>query len=81
MDEPIVVDDNATNDESEIESNDNVYESDIQDAAVQAENDIEIKFLNKLCDDDDDDDDENDFCEHFIDEITNWSDILMYSRE
>ena len=78
MDEPIVVDDNATNDESEIESNDNVYESDIQDAAVQAENDIEIKILIKLCDDDDD---ENDFCEDFIDEITNWSDILMYSRE
>jgi hypothetical protein len=40
MDEPIVVDDNATNDESEIESNDNVYESDTEDAAVQTENDI-----------------------------------------
>ena len=49
MDEPIVVDDNATNDESEIESNDNVYESDTEDAAVQTENDIEIETLNKLC--------------------------------
>jgi hypothetical protein len=33
-----------------------------------------------LCDDDDDDD-ENDFCEDFIDEMTNWSNIFMYSRE
>ena len=79
MDEPIVVDDNATNDESEIESNDNVYESDTEDAAVQTENDIWIEILNKLCDDDDDD--ENDFCEDFIDERTNWSNILMHSRE
>ena len=78
MDEPIVVDDNATNDESEIESNDNVYESDTEDAAVQTENDIEIEILNKLCDDDDD---VNDLCEDFIDEITNWSDILMHNRE
>ena len=45
MDEPIVVDDNATNDESEIESNDNVYESDTEDAAVQTENDIEIEIV------------------------------------
>lgn len=29
----------------------------------------------------DDDDDENDFCEDFIDEMTNWSNISMYSRE
>lgn len=27
------------------------------------------------------DDDENDFCEDFIDDITNWSNIFMYNRE
>lgn len=27
------------------------------------------------------DDDENDFCEDFIDDIPNWSNIFMYNRE